>query len=172
MKKQKINLPIDGKPYPVEIKIVQHKDGTESVFCWATLDNGKKFKMEAELTPLNPPDENGHKWHIRCNACSTHAHDSKRLADAFNMFMWDIEVFNSVIEADKYVEVEVKIPKGEYCNPPQPLQQCPLLDDGCGGEYDCQCHYLKNTGLYIGLDDSNGMVKKDKCCPARQKNSR
>lgn len=161
MEKQKINLPIDGKDYPVDIKFVQHRNKSESIFCWAILDNGKVFKMKAELTLLPKPDYNGHEWHINCHGMTTHTHAKERLADVLDMFIFHIGVANSIIEADRYVEVKVRIPKGKYCNSPL---SCPLFNDGAGFEYQLLCQYL-NEELEITKDE---IIVKHKDCPAGQ----
>lgn len=163
MKKKKINLSIDGTLYPVEIKVVQHKDKNETIFCWAILTNNKSLKMKAELTLLPKPDCNSHEWHLNCHGMSTHTHTKERLADALNMFIFHIRVANSTIEEDKYIEVEVRIPKGKYCNSPL---SCPLFNDGAGFKFSCQ--YL-NVNLETTRDKR--ILKHDKC-PAGQIKSR
>lgn len=154
--RNKINL--FGK-YPVELKGVEHRDGTESLFCWTKLSNGKTLKMEAKLEPLEKVSENGHEWQVSCHGWSTNSYAINRWRDASEMFVSHIDLMNSMIEANKYVKVTVMIPKGKYCNSPL---SCPLFNDGSGFEYTPRCNY-SDVDLKITRDERTPKHEK---CPA------
>ena len=156
MKKHKIELKTDCGVYPVEVAVVTHRGGSETFHCWVKFSNGKRDKLSVSLIPLNPPDSNGNEWRIDGCAMHTHAKSTERLSTAAYFVRSTIEFFETLIEADKYVEVKVRIPKGEYC------EECPLFDNGAGYEYNLHCKYLDVALLFGG----EYTTKKHEDCPA------
>ena len=122
MKPIQISFPLTKDiKIPATIQIIKHRDKTISAIMRTVIDDGKPIKLEAKAVP------------------------QKTIA---YLFRSNIEVLNSWIEANKYVEVRVGIPK-EGCD------KCPLL------------HLRWEQGLFCGyLNTKIENNEKNKDCPA------
>lgn len=145
-----------------KLQHIQHRDKSESLICKTILDDERKATFTVKMTLLPKPDCNGHEWLIKGECCETHDYADNRVGTAVQFIRWAIDLCNSAIEANKYVETTVRVPKGTYCNSPL---ECPLFDSGGGFEYQCACRYL-SVDLEYARDER---IVKHKDCPARQR---
>lgn len=81
---------------------------------------------------------------------STHAYTEEKISTAAHMFRFWLGMFTAVIRDNKFVKVEVRIPKEGNC------EGCPLY--AWFSLRDFRCRYLN-----VVIHDA----KKDKDCPAK-----
>jgi hypothetical protein len=116
-----------GYKIPATFQLIRHKNNSETLICIVTLDDGQPFTMEAKLSP---PNKSRKYWLAKCGGWETGANENgtsevqrSRYSAAMDLFRTNIEFANSIIEADKYVEVTIRIPKEDGC------VKCPMLND-------------------------------------------
>ena len=148
----KCNLPLSPSiKIPCVFQIIHHRDRTETMTCKTTLDNGNEVKLKATIEPYPNTKTKEDFWHSKCEVLQTGSDGgNEKYVTAARLFGDNINIMNSFIERNKYVEVRVLVPKEGGCS------ECPLhISEVCG--YMGRCRYL---------DKEIKNAEKDKDCPA------
>lgn len=155
MKPRKLDFPLTKDiKIPATIQLINHRDKSKSIILNTVIDDGKPLKLEAKCVPQKKKDF----WHIKCGVWETGSTTEDLHETVAYLFRSNIEVFNSFIEANKYVEVSVRIPKGNYCD------GCPMFHID---ESAVCCQYLPNKpDIFFNFEDGKNKPTKHKDCPA------
>ena len=135
----KTQFQINDKTYEGELRLIKNKDKSETLICETSVNN-KPLTLEVKIKKEKPD-----LWGLSCGGWQMSSTYEERFDNVAYLIRTNIEVIESFIEADKYKQVRISIPKGEDCD------GCPMFND-----YEDRCQYL----------DVKTQGKKDVDCPA------